>query len=172
MGELGRKGRCDCKVNWWMGGGTPGQSQTDGKNMFFPLLPRFVVINSLGILKGHSWVAAGPVFAQTGMMSAYHLWSSMEFMEFCKPLEDSRSCRSSPGCWPALWSLNPTWTLHIATYLFPSWFQLWLSLFAQAQGHEKTSEVPYIRLSFLALRAWISLRIRLHFSWNEITHRT
>lgn len=55
----------------------------------------FVVINLLGILKGHSWVAAGPVFAQTGMMSAYSLWSSAILGRI------PGAYRASPGCWPA-----------------------------------------------------------------------
>lgn len=55
----------------------------------------FMVINSLGILKGHSWVAAGPVFAQTGMMSAYSLWSSAILGRI------PGAYRASPGCWPA-----------------------------------------------------------------------
>lgn len=40
-------------------------------------------------------MAAGPVFAQTGMMSAYSLWSSAILGRI------PGAYRASPGCWPA-----------------------------------------------------------------------
>lgn len=76
-----------------------------------PLLLCCMVINSLGILKARSWVAAGPAFTQTGMMSAYSSWSSAILWRI------PGAYRASPGCQPALWKLNPIWTLCILACL-------------------------------------------------------
>ena len=57
MGELGRRGRCDCKVNWWLGGGSWAEEGCQRELVPLPLC--FTVINSLEILKGCAWVAAG-----------------------------------------------------------------------------------------------------------------
>lgn len=75
-----------------MGAGLPGHGRLEH---VFSLLLGFMVINSLGILKGHSWVAAGPVFAQTGMMSAYSLWSSAILRRI------PGAYGASLSCWPA-----------------------------------------------------------------------
>lgn len=62
MRELGRKADATVKLigGWEVGLLGKGRLRARARS---PLPLWFMVINSLGILRGHSWVAAGPVFA-------------------------------------------------------------------------------------------------------------